>query len=461
MSIKARGFFILALMPCAMATAQDWSELKTLSFTPVLISPSQTAEGESLADGASDGVDSRNPAIGRPDTEQEPEFIINRIRAAVADIEAYETANDPNAPGLVPLLIALADIYQETGDYGDAIPVLERAQSIVRRHQGLYSLDQAGLIEQIIDIRSAITPNELSAQQESDLRELVQRNPGDPRNVEILTKTADRQLDIARDVLINGIPPEFTLNVNANVSGWSPRFRQPRTARSLAASAMRQARFNYGSAMNAALNSGPTRLSRLLELEDSIIDTYYFELMNSEFRSNRISYRNSAQLRFGGVRALSAKLANTRRYGESPEAVASVIAELADWYLMFGAFGRAMDTYEEAAAHLRETENGEARVAAMFSTETPIPLPAFVPNANVYEGLSNIRGHFDVHVRINRFGGVRDFEVVGSSPNATDAIEKRLKKFVYQSRFRPRYIDGEWLESDDFTIRYEFGLVTS
>jgi hypothetical protein len=97
----------------------------------------------------------------------------------------------------------------------------------------------------------------------------------------------------------------------------------------------------------------------------------------------------------------------------------------------------------------------------MFSPQTPVPLPALASQANVFSGLSDERGYIDVEIMINRFGGVRSVEVKGGSDNASEVIQRHLRRFVYQSRFRPRWVNGEWQREDRFVQRYEFGYSRS
>jgi tetratricopeptide (TPR) repeat protein len=441
--------FILAVVPCALASAQDWSELETLTFAPAPLSRSLDVLP---VPGGPSGVPLEEPAA---------EFVVSRVRSALGDIESYQTENGPHALGLVPLLRELADIYHRLSDYDAAISVLERAQDIVRRWDGLDSLDQAEMVEEIIEINMAIARNEESIDEENHLRELVRRNPGDPRNVAILVNMAGRQMDVVRELLINGIPPEIAINVNVLNSGNSARFAPPRDARSMAASMLRRARASYSAAMREAIAMGSADISELFELETSVIDTYYLELINLRLRGGRQAYRGAGRLYFEGIGALDARLDNTRRFRDTPEAVTRALIELADWELMFGSFGHALGMYDEAAADLRANGGSEALVDAMFSPAVPVPLPALLSNAQIVGGRSDVQGYVDVEIDINRFGGVHQVRVTGRSDNATDSIERRLKRFVYQTRFRPRYVDGEWLRADRFALRYIFNYSTS
>ena len=222
---------------------------------------------------------------------------------------------------------------------------------------------------------------------------------------------------------------------------------------------LRRARSSYATAQIEAMAKPDTQITQLLELEDSIVDTYYFELMNGELRrSNPFA---GAQLRFGGLRALEAKVQNAYLYPGTPEAIARAEIELADWNLLFNSFGYAMVSYEKALAKFRSRGGDESQVAALFSPATPVPLPAFIPNTSVFGEEHNVRGTIDVEIEVNRYGGVRDVSVVDASGNASDAVQKRLRRFVYRSRFRPRFVDGDWQRSDRFVQRYEFGYTQS
>lgn len=458
MPVKVIAVLLLVAVPGAIAGAQDWRELDTLTFRAVRTEPVALGRGASVQ---SDGDSARADSASRGETAgtgaDNSDALLSRMRTALEGIEAEQSLNGENSPGLVPMLTELAAIYHETGDYGDAIAALEQAQLNVRRSEGLYSLEQALVIERMIEIQMEIAPTEQATELEMRLRDLVRRNPGDPRNIDIMTDMAGRQMEVVRYLLVNGLPPEFVLNIETGVGPMGPRFTPTRTARSVASSMLRQARSSYGLAMNEAIYYGSGEIPLLLELEDNIIDSFYFELTNPKLRRGRQPYGASGQLRFGGRNALTAKLANSRIYPGTPEAVAAAMLELADWDLMFMAFGRAMDGYAAALDFLHSHGADDEQLAAVFSPAVPIPLPAFSSDANIDSGLGDVRGHFDLEIEINRFGRARDLRLIDQSPNASSAIERRLKRFVYQSRFRPRYVNGKWQRRDRFRIRYEFG----
>lgn len=405
------------------------------------------------------------------------------IRSNLQAIEQEQAANGSNSANLIPLLESLAGIYQDIGDYEGANLALERARHLVRVHDGLYSLEQAGIVEQMIDNDIEISPGERFAELEMSLSELIRRHPDDPRVVEVLAGQAERDMALARYLLMHGVPPELVINAGyAGTSGLfagaeyagtpglfagagfslAGPFRRepPRTARFMANSMLNRARSGYGSAMAAALHGDSLDVPRLLEIEDHIIQTYYFELMNAGLRHHRQSYANNGRLRRAGIQALTAKLENSRRYPGTPVAVTEARLELADWHLMFHSFGHAMQSYEAAREYLA-AEADAAIVAGVFSPESPVPLPAFSPNESVYADAGDVHGYVDVSIEINRYGGARNVEILGHSANASAAIARRLKRHICQSRFRPRFVDGAWLHSDRFRLRYRFSYLNS
>ena len=223
MTIKVFPIVLFAALPAATVCAQDWSALGTLTFTPVGFE--RLLDSEAAADPPRESTQrGSTPAgvSGDAGAGFSADAVLSRIRSATASIEFEQSMNGENSPALVPLLTELAGIYQEIGDYGDAIVVLEQAQQIVRRWDGLYSLEQAPVIERMIEIRTEITPNEQQLELESTLRELVQRNRGDSRNIDILTDMAGRQMDIVRYLLINGLPSAFVLEIDAGVGPRGP-----------------------------------------------------------------------------------------------------------------------------------------------------------------------------------------------------------------------------------------------
>ena len=218
MSASKRLLWLIAVLPLAAASAQEWTGLESLTFRPI-------GPGRPLPPRAVERADRDVDALAAE--EPPPQFILARIGDALESIGAVEAEKGENSPDLVPMLRSLASIYEDTGDYADAIVALDRAQMILRRDEGLFSLSQAEVIEQIIEVEMAIEPTGESLDHEAELRDLVQRNPGDPRNVGIMTDMAARQMQIVRELLENGLPPEFNVSVNFVNSASPRRFQTP------------------------------------------------------------------------------------------------------------------------------------------------------------------------------------------------------------------------------------------
>ena len=95
--------------------------------------------------------------------------------------------------------------------------------------------------------------------------------------------------------------------------------------------------------------------------------------------------------------------------------------------------------------------------AAIVSPKTPVILaqlagddsPAFDPS-RIYSG------YIDVAVETGRFGQVKHAEIIGSSPGTSEEVEQRGRTHVFETRFRPRFEDGQPLRSDRFTLRYYY-----
>ena len=430
---------VLLTVAAPQAGAQTWGELVTLQFYPE-------------ARFTSPGGSSAGPYAG---AEADEAARVAEVVELTETIGRGQAANGENWPGLVDDLVALAVAHQQLGDHAEAIVALDRAQHIIRVAEGLYSLDQTGVVEMAIDSLSASADYFDTLPLESYLQELAWRNPGDPRVVSLLTRIGDRRMAAARHFLDNGIPPTLQISIrNASEARWLPRNGAP-TRERLALASLGAARRNYADALQVAVDDGHA-VSDLLELEDRIVDTLYFELEDPGFRRYRSSRNRGSRIAGVGVRVLQTKLTNSHNFPGTPDSIARARVELADWHLMFSANGTALDGYETARSALVESAADPEAVAALFSPAAPVALPAYGEVDESFGCSECVEGFFDADVEIGRYGRVTDLTVVRRSESATDILERRFRGHIRNSRYRPRFIDGALARRDAFRVRYRF-----
>ena len=109
----------------------------------------------------------------------------DRQRQLVVAIEQAEARGGPYSAELMAPLTSLAMLHQEAGDRDLAAAVIERLLHVVRVNYGLYSLEQAPLLAQLIANAEAAGNAETAWGLQDDLLTLARRNPQDLRTVAI------------------------------------------------------------------------------------------------------------------------------------------------------------------------------------------------------------------------------------------------------------------------------------
>ena len=107
-------------------------------------------------------------------TDQPVEAVANYQRS----IELVEENYSDIDPQLVRPLTALGEIYNAVGRYEDAIPYLERAQHITRRHDGLYNLGQVQQLEQMAISYHGLEDIRMSVTKQASAYQIYQRKYG-------------------------------------------------------------------------------------------------------------------------------------------------------------------------------------------------------------------------------------------------------------------------------------------
>ena len=513
----------LAFLSPAAATRAA-SDLSSLSFT----AGPASANVPALAEGA---------AVASPPskTQQQPANrarLVALVDSLLRSIDEETSLNGERSSNLIEPLTALAAVYDELGDHLHAVTALEQARAVIRMSSGLHSLQQAAVLEQQIDAVETIgSPAESAALQES-LLELAQANAGDPGAPPLLTAVADRQMDLVKTYLEDGVWPGTRDPVReVQGSGWKPstpktlrntssaRLAQtrsrydraiqraladddqlealaalktglaetyrlidivndfveegplprgfppkwdpepPNNAREFALAAFRRARRLYSAAMQAARADGHTDPGEYLALERRLIETYYFEAAHPELhphehvRAQRSDIKDDVFV--SGVAVLQAKVIDNLTRHAAPMVVATALVELGDWRLMFANNGTALENYQDAYDFLVRKHVPAATIASLFAPDTPALLPAFAPDRQ-FDPARMYRGYVDVAVEIGKYGGMDSMKVVAASPNASVDVQKRLKSYIAENRFRPRFVDGHPTRSDRFPVRFYF-----
>jgi tetratricopeptide (TPR) repeat protein len=338
----------------------------------------------------------------------------------LTSIAEEEARNGPLSTNLVDLLTSLGLAYQENGEDVLAVAVLDRALFLKRVNEGLFGIDQAALVQRLIDSELAIGRVDSAAELREKLLELARRNSGDPRAAAIFRDAAERQLGEYERYLRGEIPPTLTI-------GGAPGPQQ------IAAASVWLARRHYNEAIGTLVRNAGEHQAELDELEEGLTRTYYLEA------SNRHRWYQGV----GDPLYALGLVSHLRRiqYTEvgSPTAVdyAQALIELADWSLLFSRNGTAVKRYAEAYAFLVERRVPAASIEQLFPTDTPVFLPAFAPPPFDGAAVAGSTGYVDVDFEIGKYGQPRKVTLIGAVGADAAAVSKSVVAAINNGRFRP------------------------
>lgn len=462
------GVVLIALLGvCCGGHAEDSPDLSSLVFSPrppsspplAIVSgeigPTKASEAAGTG-GSSDPDDARSDATRA------------RLRAAVERrldaVSKEEGRNGERSPALIDRLASLAAAYRAIGEYDSAIGALEDARNVVRINSGLFSLDQAPVVESLIANREAKGEYGEVAKQREYLRNLVHANPDDTRIVGVLTTLARSEMDSARRLL--DVPASPVVAVTSGPIGSSDA-----PSRKPSLQALYGARSDYIDAIRASVKLRTGNTGDLFALEDALVDTVYFEFAHPELDgqhrlsagSRNFAHPGSRRLGAGavplgpaGARILQGKVLDSINFGLPPKAVAEALIELGDWLLACSQNGAALSEYQAAHDVLVEGKVPAETIGAILSPQIPRVVPVLPVAVAGSEQGGPYRGYVDAKVKLTRFGDAKSLVVLDESPGTSRAVERHLRRYVSSLRFRPRFVGGEPARSDEFKVRYYF-----
>jgi tetratricopeptide (TPR) repeat protein len=149
----------------------------------------------------------------------QPEFLPaadDALREVAEKISEVQSQYGPHSPDLIDPLTALGLFYQENGNLDLAAAAVEQARLVVRVNYGLYSLEEAPLIRQLIHNEEAKGNFEVAWDLEQKLLTLARRHPNDLRTVPILRQIADKRMDVLERYQAGEFPPQIILGCYYN-----------------------------------------------------------------------------------------------------------------------------------------------------------------------------------------------------------------------------------------------------
>jgi hypothetical protein len=367
----------------------------------------------------------------KDDSADDLTAITDPILTSIAEEEAR---NGPYSAKLVELLTSLGLAYQEHDENVLAVAVLDRALYLKRVNEGLFGIEQAALLERLIDSETAIGRADSVDELRERLLDLARHNRGDVRSASIFREAAEREVDEYKRFLRGEIPATLTIGMAE-----SPQ--------QVAARGVWRARRLYNEAMWGLMSNPREHQAELAELEEGLVRTYYLEAS-----SRSRWYQGVDDPLYGlGLGSYQRRVGYTG--AASPgEAVdhARALVELADWSLLFSRNGTAVKRYAQAYSMLVEQRVSATSIEEFFPTNTPVFLPAFAPpplDGAVVAGSSD---YVDVDFEIGKYGQPRKVTIVAAEGNDAQLISKQLASAIGGGRFRPSPVS----DGAEYRLRY-------
>ena len=384
------------------------------------------------------------------------------INEQLDTIQSEENANGKYSKDLAPELLSLAVLYQQRGDHILAIPVLERARQIIRYNEGLYSLDQVPMVERALASRDALHDGSVVGDTEDQLLELARKNPSDARVADIYYELANRHVGTVEKFLTD---PSQDLTVTLNVDGLAPHRETPEET---ALTTLDDARDNYAQAIRSVVRHRSPDGPSLTDVEIGLVHSYYVEAQNvnrlsplaaqTSSRLGKPRYQEGirAALHERGVESYWRRMRFSVKADRPETEIAAEQLELGDWHLVFDNNALAFATYRNARLLLERSGATPEEVQKFFSPLSPMVLPTFTAGFVGPDQAAAYRGYIDTAITLNDVGRSTRFDVTGKSPQTPDEVVHRLKRYVAESRFRPRFEGDGWVPEDHLSLRYYY-----
>lgn len=364
-------------------------------------------------------------------------------------IDAQQTLHGTYDPSVGESLAAMARLLQLQGNHDAALLAYQRAMHIQRVNNGIYSLAQEPMLRGMIDSYQA-RHDILSVGQHLDhLHWLYAKTFGqdDPRTLPLVMEISEWHLQ--------------AYDQNPSRKGLYHLVR----AHKLVASAI--------DLVNHQVEGGT--LTVLPLLHKLVVTNFYlanhqrrYPVGSSEGFSFRTSTSNMAEPLSQEEILVINSYQNGRRAQEqivatvfnNPDATSSdriqALAELGDWYLLFGRVTAAQEAYRKAWQVALTDPDMNADLNTVFGDPRIISLQSSsLPRRNrTAADADDNTPRVIARLTVNARGEVKEADIVepdsARDPSANEELTRELKKL----RFRPRIVNGEMVASNDvpFTL---------
>jgi hypothetical protein len=393
---------------------------------------------------------------------------IARYKKVILDLEqkggAYEA-------GLSEELLALASLYQKTGEYREAQTILNRAAHIARVNNGLFDASQIPLLQKVIE-NYVLLGDVLAADRQQEALFYMQQRlyaNDSPDLLPGLKYFAEWNLFAATT---NITPPPVTEDnegdekpvIDMAVFQFEHLVKAQNLYDQIAQILIRNPDVDQTSlddAENKVLmisHRFATRYNGYIGGFDPGFSGFSSTSNGSFLRRNDFGYRSGTDILQSRIKRLQEQRA------PDLHKLAKARIDLADWLLISNRRMAALDLLEESRQQMIDAAVSAAELNALFHPLLPQEIPTFlIPGYSRAdlgipdEALVKYRGFVDLEFDVNRFGSPSSIRVLGTSPDTDEEIPAHLVNYIRYSQFRPRLQDdGSVKNSDQYQLRYHY-----
>ncbi|MEM1152791.1 MAG: hypothetical protein AAGI44_01530 [Pseudomonadota bacterium] len=358
------------------------------------------------------------------------------MRTAISEIESQHGAYGEQ---LTEQMLSLGLVLQQQGRHSEALSTFKRGVHLARINQGLYTPEQIPLLEGEIKSAIALGDYDLVYELQEYLYRVQDRSmPAGVARAKVLLQQADWHFE-AYQLQVGPTGPERLLNMWDLYRGaWEDiRNIEGNTSLNLLTPLYGLLRTQYLISQYHASNDGSSSSGHAGYKHPSVNRFYAHRAQNFELGSSVIQTIYNIQ---------------RENHGASSEQAANALVSLGDWQMWYEKRDKATETYRFALAELAQQDADQQKVEDLL--EKPVPLPDMNGLSALPAPVSTDRGDILLEFGINSRGRVVDLTRLDDN-DEMDSSAIRLMRNLRATKFRPRFENGEPVETDKLVRAYE------
>lgn len=386
-------------------------------------------------------------------------------------IAQFEIEGGPYDSRLSEAYLSLGEVYQQLGDYQQAIEAFNNALHINRINNGLYNPGQLAIVSELVD--SYLSSGDfMAANQQQEYLFFVQQKIYGPNNPILLSglleygdwnlQAASLSLGYIPDLNTLGLRevPRGTeslarslnrfdnqallqLNLAANAYTQALRLQRQREEISLMIDESSRVQIQTGSQLN-------DRDLNIPETESKLAYTHF--LLSRLLENVPVTNLNGdGEMYFSSLRegqnALQRRLNYLQNANFPDMEIVMALVDIADWFLLNERWSSAEEIYIQASELI--SSNNLEEVPGLNYRDLPAPIPSFA--SPFYSRSSNsipadapleYDGYIDVSFELTRLGYTSNIEFLNQTENTHEETVDALRRMLRRTQFRLQLTNG-------------------